>query len=84
MLVDLDKEVVPAFDQPAFVLVPDELKLICGPAVFDVSDEFFQDQLTSCLVQDFCHDLVVLDKISLPEIVQIQVIEFDFDFQLGQ
>ena len=83
MLIDLDKEVVPAFDQLAFFLVPDELKLIFSPAVFDVTDDFLQDQLTSCLVKEFCHDLVVLDKISLPEIVKNLDIEFEFDFQLG-
>ena len=84
MLINLLKELVPAFDQPTFVLISDELKLVFGPTVLDASDELLEDQLTPCLIQDSCHDLLVLNKIGLPEIVENQVIEFDFDFQLGQ
>jgi len=84
VLINLGEEVIPAFDQPTFVLISDELKLVFGPTVLDASDELLEDQLAPRLIQDSCHDLVVLDKISLPEIVENQVIEFDFDFQLGQ
>lgn len=84
MFIDLREQLVPSADQAALVGVSHELEFVLGPALLDASKELVKDELTACLVQDICDNFIVFDEVSLPQIVEDEVVELDLNPQLGQ
>ena len=84
MLINLRKQVIPTFDQSAFVLVSNQFYFIFGPAVLDVFKKLFKNKLTSCFTENFHNNFIVFYQVCLPEIIQDDIIELYFYFELDQ
>ena len=85
MLIYLLEELVPPSYKLALGLVLDEIEFVVSPAVLDLHEEVFQDELTTCLIQDVLHILVIFDQICMPQVRDVQVVEADiFNLQLLQ
>jgi hypothetical protein len=84
VLINLCEQIIPTSDESTLALISNEFKLIFGPAVFNASDKLFKNHFTPSFGKDFVENLVVLDQVSLPKVQECEVLEVDFDFQLGQ
>lgn len=69
MFIDLLEKLIPTSDKATLVLILDQVELILCPGLLNGPQEVLEDQLSSGLIQDVLHLLVVLHQISLPQLV---------------
>ena len=81
MIIHLGEQVVPASDQLALALIPDQLEFEALPGILDAINEVFKDSFTTCLGEHILHDLVSCQQVSIPQIFESQVLELSFNVE---